>query len=85
MFRSNLNRSILVLAFVIVLAACSSASTNQMPSAPTAPQKSSITLEPCTLNGISALCGTLKVYEDRAARSGRMIDLHVAVVKAKTP
>jgi carboxypeptidase C (cathepsin A) len=48
-------------------------------------QKPAITLQPCKVGDISALCGTLKVYEDRAARSGRMIDLHVAMVKAQNP
>jgi pimeloyl-ACP methyl ester carboxylesterase len=52
------------------------------PSAPT------ITLEPCHLSapGLStrlpAECGTLTVYEDRAAQSGRQISLRVAVIPA---
>jgi pimeloyl-ACP methyl ester carboxylesterase len=89
MLKSNLKVSILVWAIVVALTACS-ATTNQMPSTATAlpiaaaPQKSSITLQPCTLGSASALCGALKVYEDRAARSGRMIDLRVAVIKAQS-
>ena len=48
---------------------------------------SSIPLSPCHLTGssaqvVNALCGTLTVYEDRAAKAGRTIDLAVAVVKA---
>jgi pimeloyl-ACP methyl ester carboxylesterase len=37
------------------------------------------------LNGISAWCGTLAVYEDRATRIARKIDLRVVVIKAKNP
>ena len=91
MLKSNLKKSLLVLAFVVALAACSSSTTNQMPStstvlpSPTAPQKSSITLQPCTLGTTPAQCGTLQVYENRATRSGRMIDLRIAVIKAKNP
>ncbi len=88
MIKSILKTSILVLAFVIALTACNSAASNQPPATPTASssaasQNPSITLQPCMVGNISALCGTLKVYEDRAARSGRMIDLRVAVIKAK--
>jgi pimeloyl-ACP methyl ester carboxylesterase len=40
-------------------------------------------LEPCRLDGgVQAQCGTLTVYEDRAAQSGRTIDLDVAVIPA---
>jgi pimeloyl-ACP methyl ester carboxylesterase len=86
MLNSELKTSILALASVVVLAACGSSTMNPMPSTPTAslaPQKPSITLQPCMVSGISAQCGTLKVYEDRAARSGRMIDLRVGVIKAR--
>ncbi len=76
MLKSDLKKCILALACVATLAACSSSATNQI-----AP----ITLQPCTLKSTAALCGTLKVYENRAARSGRMIDLRVAVIKARNP
>jgi pimeloyl-ACP methyl ester carboxylesterase len=48
-----------------------------------APERS-IALSPCRLGGLSgeAQCGTWRVFEDRAARSGRTIDLAVAVVPA---
>jgi pimeloyl-ACP methyl ester carboxylesterase len=84
MFKSNLKTSVLIVAVVGALAACSSATMNQMPSTPTAAQNSSIALQPCMLGSTAALCGTLKVYENRAARSGRMIDLRVAVIKAQS-
>jgi pimeloyl-ACP methyl ester carboxylesterase len=86
----NLKMDVLVLAFVVALGACSSSPMNQTPSTPTAPptatvsQKPAITLQPCKMGSISALCGTLKVYEDRATRSGRKIDLRVAVIKARS-
>ena len=52
-----------------------------------------IPLEPCQLAApgsatrLRAECGKFEVYEDRAARSGRRIELHVAVVSAlsRTP
>jgi len=42
-------------------------------------------LVPCHIEGFSeeVLCGTHRVFEDRAARSGRTIDLKVAVVPAQ--
>jgi pimeloyl-ACP methyl ester carboxylesterase len=41
-----------------------------------------IELLPCHLRGVSARakCGTLRVFEDRAAKSGRTIDLFIAVI-----
>ena len=41
-------------------------------------------MSPCHLEGFEeeVLCGTYRVWENRAARSGRMIDLQVAVVPA---
>jgi pimeloyl-ACP methyl ester carboxylesterase len=44
-----------------------------------------IALADCRLQGleVAARCGTLQVWEDRAARSGRRITLHVAVVPAR--
>lgn len=46
--------------------------------------KPSLTLEPCRLQGVSAQvrCGTLEVFEDQAAKTGRKISLRVAVVPA---
>ncbi len=43
-----------------------------------------IALSPCWLAGVDApaRCGTLEVFEDRAARSGRTIKLRVAVLPA---
>jgi len=42
---------------------------------------------PCTTGRrkIASLCGSLRVYEDRAARSGRTIDIGFIVLKAKHP
>jgi pimeloyl-ACP methyl ester carboxylesterase len=43
----------------------------------------SLELKPCTLaNSRSAYCTTYTVYEDRVSRTGRKIDLRVAVVPA---
>ncbi|HUJ27361.1 MAG TPA: alpha/beta hydrolase [Myxococcales bacterium] len=45
---------------------------------------SRIALSPCRIkgSGLQAQCGSLRVPEDRAAPSGRQIDLHVAIVPA---
>ena len=89
MIKSILKTSILVLTIVVALVACSSAATHQMTLTPTfapestASKKSPVALQLCKISDISALCGTLKVYEDRATRSGRMIDLRIAVIKAR--
>ena len=46
---------------------------------------SAIALSRCRLPGVEAsvLCGTHTVWEDREARSGRRIELHVAVIPAR--
>jgi pimeloyl-ACP methyl ester carboxylesterase len=43
-----------------------------------------IKLKPCSLGWSQAQCGTLRVYENRAAHSGRMIDLNIVVIKAQS-
>ena len=89
MIKSNL-RTAIILSIAVVLAACSSAAPNRLPATPTTvpvvtlPQEPTITLQPCTLGTTPAQCGTLRVYENRAARTGRMIDLRVAVIKARS-
>jgi len=47
------------------------------------PLKPEISLSPCTIPGnVKAECGTYRVYEDRASRTGRTIGLRVAIVRA---
>jgi len=60
----------------LLLAACTSGSE--------AP-RSSLALASCRLAGVEALarCGTLSVWENREARSGRRIEINVAVVPAR--
>jgi len=41
-----------------------------------------IALAPCEVGGAAARCGTVTVFEDRAARAGRTIDLKVIVLGA---
>jgi len=45
---------------------------------------SPLSLSPCNLPGVSgpARCGTYEVFEDRAAKSGRKIKLHLVVLSA---
>ncbi len=71
------------LLLVLGVAGCAGMTTpSEMPSGPI------ITLEPCQLAApgssarLPAKCGTLTVYEDRAALSGRQIVLKIAVLPA---
>ena len=45
----------------------------------------SIKFKPCVIAGSSAECGKLRVYENREAKKGRMIDLNIAVIRAANP
>jgi pimeloyl-ACP methyl ester carboxylesterase len=65
-----------LLLLALLVAACTSGSE--------AP-RSSLALAGCRLPGVDAQarCGTLAVWEDRGARSGRRIDINVAVVPAR--
>src|SRR5204862_3313425 len=71
-------KPLLVLLAGLLLAACRPES-HELPS--------SIALTRCRVNGIEAsvLCGKYEVWENRAARTGRRITLHVAVIPARMP
>ncbi|HET7730506.1 MAG TPA: alpha/beta hydrolase [Usitatibacter sp.] len=71
-----MKRPLLLTALAFLLAACDSG--------PRSPH-SALELTPCRLPGVEAQaqCGTLAVWEDRVAREGRRIDIHVAVVPAR--
>jgi pimeloyl-ACP methyl ester carboxylesterase len=49
------------------------------------PEPPGLRLAACTVAGQPARCGTLRVYENRATNSGRLIDLRVTVVAARGP
>lgn len=63
-------------AACLALAACDSADTAT---------RRALALQPCRLPGVDAeaKCGTLEVWEDRAAKAGRRIGINVAVVPAR--
>lgn len=67
---------LVLLSALSALSACERHSTTRGPS--------QLALQPCRLPGVAAQvsCGTLQVFEDRAAKSGRKLGLHVAVVPA---
>ena len=65
-----------VLILLVILPACGR-STKQ-------PSKAALQLKPCTVGSFQAQCGRLQVYENRAARSGRKIDLNIVVIKAQS-
>jgi pimeloyl-ACP methyl ester carboxylesterase len=65
-----------------LLAGCAGASPHDAGVSPNAPAR--IELQPCAVGGFPAKCGALSVFEDRAASSGRRIDLQVAVVQARS-
>ena len=46
------------------------------------PVPARLALRPCLPHGISAQCGTLSVYENRAAHRGRKIGIHVIIIPA---
>ncbi len=75
MLKRSKKFAVLFLVFAVLLAAC----TKPVPKRP------EITLTPCKLGITQALCGTLRVYENRDAQRGRKIDIRVAVIKAKSP
>jgi pimeloyl-ACP methyl ester carboxylesterase len=90
----SIRKLLAILTLMIFISACSGPTaispvagtpTVSLPT-PTAssPPGPSIHLEPCQLGSREAQCGTLKVYENRTARSGRMIDLRVAIIKAQS-
>lgn len=77
------------LAAVIALSACSNdAHPSALAARAAVRHYGSIDFEPCALSGVmaaqsvDALCGHLKVPENPAAPHGRMIDLHIAWLRA---
>ena len=74
--RSRWSSPICLVVLVLVLGACQGGS-RQPAAAPRVP------LASCTVDGVSAQCGTLDVPEDRAARTGRTIRLRLAVLPAR--
>lgn len=64
---------ILVAAFLSVLV--SGCATSNEP----------LELTPCTIAGQPAQCGSLPVYENRDTRTGRVIDLKIAVIRSTNP
>lgn len=80
--------SLTLLLIFALLTACSNSGTSSSKRA-----RSTIPLEPCQLAApdgparLAAKCGKLTVYENRAAQSGRQIDLRIAVLPAisRTP
>lgn len=69
----KINKIIIALTvFLVFLVACTSQSEVGAP----------ITMTPCKLGSTPALCGTLRVYENRSANKGRKINIQVAVIKA---
>lgn len=71
-------RRFFVLFAALGFAACSGASTQGLP-------LSRVALAECEVPGVRApaLCGTYEVWENRAARSGRRIPLHIVVLPAR--
>jgi pimeloyl-ACP methyl ester carboxylesterase len=62
---------VMLLCLPLTLQACNAA------------QVEKIDLQSCFLGNFPAQCGTLSVFEDRAANSGHRIDIYVALIKAR--
>jgi pimeloyl-ACP methyl ester carboxylesterase len=61
----------------------SSGSSAPAPTVSAATARPGIDLKPCTVGSLpNALCGTLSVYENRAAATGRQINLRMTVIPA---
>ena len=71
----RLDRPVLVSAVALVLTLAGGGCGSQ--------KRPAMELSPCTVQGISARCGTLGVPEDRLTATGRRIDLRVVVVPAE--
>ncbi|MBV9270712.1 MAG: alpha/beta fold hydrolase [Candidatus Eremiobacteraeota bacterium] len=73
-----LNRAIAVLTVVLLLFPVSASCATSTASNP-------LQASPCRIGQTqaAAICGTLTVYENRAARSGRTVELHFIDIKAK--
>ncbi|HJX27594.1 MAG TPA: hypothetical protein VJ885_06745, partial [Thermoanaerobaculia bacterium] len=83
LFRSP-HWSFLLLLPVLAFAATLAAFAQRSPSGEVTRR---LTLSPCHLEGFreEVRCGTLRVPENRATRTGRTIDLKVAVIPALRP
>jgi pimeloyl-ACP methyl ester carboxylesterase len=75
---------VMILILASFLAGCGG-SPAQGPGAASPTAIPPIELQPCAVNGVQARCGVLSVYENRAAQTGRKIDIHLAVIKARGP
>jgi pimeloyl-ACP methyl ester carboxylesterase len=75
-------KKILLILTCLCLLAPAFAGAQQSPARPVS-QK----LKPCKVEGISeeVLCGTMPVWENRVAKSGRKIDLYMVVLPALSP
>src|SRR5690349_19262059 len=78
---TNLMRFLLVV--VIALAACNGRGA----AATSGAARSALQTHECVTGRTKtpSICGTLRVYENRQAGSGRTIDIHFIVLKAKKP
>lgn len=75
---------VLAATFSVVVCSLSSWSVLPLPAQPGPAAEPSLTLHPCTRPGVvtEVRCGTMTVYEDRAAARGRRIELNVVVLPA---
>lgn len=79
MLKREIPALLVCLLVALLLAGCAGSDSTPVVATP-----ATLKLEPCYLpTGARAECGTYSVYEDRQARTGRKIDLRVAVIRAK--
>lgn len=77
-------RLALVLGVVSVVACTPPVQGPSAPASP-APIANALQTHPCVIGNtkVASICGSLRVYEDRAAAAGRTLDIHFIVLKAK--
>ena len=71
-------RHVAVFAVTVLMAACGAAPSSNPSAAPVSP----LVLTPCVVSDVAGECGMLRVFENRASRAGRMIDIRVMVIRA---
>ena len=83
MIKSTIHSVLCILFVLVSLSACGGMPIKPSPVAPVTPEPT-IQFKPCIAGSLRAQCGILTVYENRAAQTGRMIPLNIAIIRANS-